>query len=122
MQWAQRYKNTDLTFLAQKYEEFKGQPGWEVEPAPLRERPKMGMFEQYYLNAFYVLSSSRSIGMAAGPIPVSEILIYGQYLRDDDPDAFLHIIQRMDSEYLKLESEESKRRMEKNKNKAKSRK
>lgn len=63
---------------------------------------------RFYVDAFYELSSCRSIGMALGPIPFTAILEYSKIFYDGEFDDFLYFMRVMDREYLKLAAEASK--------------
>ena len=55
---------------------------------------------QWYLSAFQMLSSSRQVGMAPGPIPLSEIAVYWQISAIDPLMDTTEIIRAMDAAWL----------------------
>lgn len=62
--------------------------------------------DEFYLKAFYDLSSCRDIGMSLGPIPWRDILTYAIYSKLDDDliEPFIQIIREMDSGFLEVEA------------------
>lgn len=58
--------------------------------------------EDFYLRAFNDLSTTRQIGMAAGPIPWDKIVQYADRvgLEPDVSMSFVRIVRRMDDTYL----------------------
>lgn len=82
------------------HEEEKGSPGYTPN-ACVRDRPRLGMLESYYLGVFSELSPSRQIGMGAvGAIVYSEITNYCCFHNVLDPDFLIEVIQRVDAAYL----------------------
>lgn len=74
-------------------------------PQQLYEQPELTDVESYYLDAFYILSSERSIGMSLGPIPYSAIRSYADeqgIVSRDEFDYFSGILRALDAEYLSL--------------------
>lgn len=72
-------------------------------PDILSERPELTQWCVPYWNAFQRLSGSRPIGMAAGSIPLSEIVAYCTLYGISDPndiDDLVYVIGEMDSEWL----------------------
>jgi len=58
-----------------------------------------------YFEAFYYLSSKRTVGFSAeNPISVSDIVAYLQLYPTDNLDLFMCLLQEMDDEYLKVRS------------------
>lgn len=75
-------------------------------PFALQNKPELSQFEQPLFEAFTILGNSRNWTMA-GPshIPVSEIKAYCDLYGITDLNEifdFVKIIQRLDSEYLKM--------------------
>lgn len=64
--------------------------------------PDVGPFS-FYIEAFYELSTCRSVGMGVGPIPFTSVLEYSRIYDVGDFEEFLYLIRRMDSRYLELE-------------------
>lgn len=93
LKWSQKY-GKDLAFFRKMAEETGNS-----FPA-LEEQPELLVTDEYYLNAFYRLSSSRQLGMTTGPIPLSEIIGYLEYLNEPEPEEFIDIIQHCDGVYL----------------------
>lgn len=71
--------------------------GADVDPAP-----NVDHF-QFYIEAFYELSSCRQIGMSFGPIPFTAIAEYAKMYEVSDFDEFLYIIRLLDNKYLEKE-------------------
>ena len=72
----------------------------------LLERPELIYIDEYYLKAFFRLSSSRQVGMGTGPIPLSEIILYCEWLEDQDTEEFIEVITHMDATYLEVKAEQ----------------
>lgn len=69
--------------------------------------------DEFYINAFRLLSTERQIGMELGEIPWSKIVEYGcrAGLDQDMVDALVFIIREMDGAYLDwMQKEASKAR------------
>ena len=75
---------------------------------PLDNKPTEDAETSDYLSAFARLSAARQIGMAANPIPLSEIALYYQHI---DPlgslDDFILIIQSLDSLFLTKQNQKN---------------
>ena len=65
-----------------------------------------------YLQAFWDLSTCRSIGMSLGPIPWDAIVRYMEYhqIPDELHETFLAAMTVMDATYLQWTDNESKKR------------
>lgn len=74
-----------------------------VFPA-ITEKPDLIFTDEYYLTAFFKLSSSRQSGMGIGAIPLSEIIGYCEFIGDNEPETFIDIIQHCDNTYMELEA------------------
>lgn len=72
--------------------------------------PEITHFESEYVSAFFMLTGSRQSGMGLGSIPLSEILKYCEFFEPEDPELLVHVIQRVDSAYLKEYNEEQERK------------
>jgi len=72
-------------------------------PAFVERMPVLPDSLHWVRDAFSTLAASRNIGMAAGPIPLSEIEAYVRLfgLVDDDLERFVHLIYAMDGAWLK---------------------
>lgn len=77
-------------------------------PAAYFEQPEVPLHMQFYMTAFFDLSTERQIGMGIGPIPRSKMREYARELGVQDFDAFRSIIGAMDDEYLALNNASSK--------------
>lgn len=66
--------------------------------------PVMTSTDLWFLEAFYDLSSDRSVGMAVGPIPYTAIIAYVQYWQYDDQTAYMviEIVKALDSVYMTI--------------------
>ena len=54
-----------------------------------------------YINAFYSLSSKRTIGFSSeNPISMVDVSAYLQMYPTEDIDRFMHLIGQMDAEYM----------------------
>ena len=74
----------------------------EELPPFLEKMPQLRFDLAWIVEAFYVLSGSRQIGMGVGAIPISEIEAYIHLygLIDEDIDRFIKLIAAMDSAYV----------------------
>lgn len=83
--------------------------------APLPEwyeaEPELGPFEDFYLGAFWALSTERPVGWSIGPIPHRRVVEYGREhgLEPDVLESFVEVVRSMDSAFLKWHEEESKK-------------
>ena len=78
-------------------------PQWYLEdPAP-------GPQDDFYLRAFWDLSTEREVGFGVGPIPWSKIVEYGELegLDLDVMRSFVRVVREMDTGYLKWQSDEA---------------
>lgn len=76
----------------------RGQP----LPAWFEEEPQLAPGEEFFLRAFWELSTERQIGWASGPIPHSAILGYGERagLESSTMGLFVQVLRSMDAAYL----------------------
>lgn len=83
------------------------------------EQPEIGPLDEFYLSAFWDLSTTRGIGMTCGPIPWNHIRDYAEYagLERDVGFAFAAIMRQLDAYYLsdmarqqELEADRARRR------------
>lgn len=67
--------------------------------------------EDFYIRAFWDLTTERQLGMAMGSIPWSKIDDYGRKsgLDSDTMDLFRVLIRELDNAYLKWASEQQDR-------------
>ena len=72
-------------------------PDWYVE------EPCLFPGDEFYLKAFWDLSTGRMIGFAIGPIPWRDIVVYAEraQLADDVAGVFIFVMREMDAAYLK---------------------
>ena len=99
--------------MAQMDEQNKSDPNWKT-PKALTSMPDVcPIFEYPYVEAFYLLDSSRPIGMGLGTIPLSEITnLYDRIQLGEEMD-FIKILQAADFAYLKAYNEDPKNQLKK---------
>lgn len=68
--------------------------------------------DNFYIDAFRMLSTERQIGMELGEVPWSKIVEYGRYkgLDGDMIDVLVHVVREMDSAYLGWTGEEIRKK------------
>lgn len=71
-----------------------------VQPKALDNKPKVPQHLNYYVRAFWTLSSRRQIGMALSPISLSDIVSYLTIYPWYDIDKFIDYTVKMDSIFL----------------------
>jgi hypothetical protein len=73
--------------------------------------------EEFYLSAFWDLSTCRQLGMAQGPIPWNVTVYYAERagLDEDLAGIFMHVLRELDCEYLEWSDKETERRRDKGK-------
>lgn len=66
----------------------------------------------FYYGAFLELSTCRSIGMGAGPIPWTAVNDYAERmgLTDEGFETLLALVKRLDAEYLKWQDRKRKKK------------
>jgi len=85
-----------------------GNPNYKL-PAGLETLPDIDpILDQPYINAFYMLDSSRQTGMGLGMIPLSEITNLYDRIQLGDEEDFIGIIQGADMAYIKAYSDDPK--------------
>ena len=88
--------------------EARGQelPDWYLEEPEIRDN------DDFYLNAFNDLSTTRQIGMSVGPIPWDRVLQYAAWsgLDDENTEYFVGVIREMDSAWMEWSAEEMKKK------------
>jgi hypothetical protein len=92
--------------------------GWDKgRPAPawVDEEPSIDEIGFWFLEAFWTLSTCRSLGMAYGPIPWTAIDYFSQRRGLDDTSAliFTQVIREMDSAFLAWQAGEAEARRKK---------
>ena len=110
MIWELEYNEKEFQLQAR---EVKGlpPPDWAMNEPPLYPG------DDFFLTAFYDLSTCRSFGESPGPIPWDKMVEYAdrKELDPDVADAFISILRQMDSQYLKWYTTEMKKRIPKGK-------
>jgi hypothetical protein len=103
--------------------------GWSVEvgikkgrppPSWYLEQPHKGPLDDFWLAAFWTLSTCRQIGFSTGPIPWRDVVRYAEYvgLDRENADALEVIIRELDGAYLGHIAEEQGKQREQEKAKA----
>lgn len=84
--------------------------GFMPVPDVILNAPQLEPGLELYLDAFWELSSCRSVGMGLGPIPWTACEKYARVYRldDDQADALVYHVARLDSAYLKWSSDSAK--------------
>lgn len=80
-------------------------PQWYLD-----EPPRHPVLDDFYLAAFWALSSMRNYD--SGPIPWDRIVIYGKHVGLDDSltERLVVVIRAMDKDYLEWAAAEAKKR------------
>lgn len=80
-------------------------------PEWYREEPELESWDQFYMTAFWRLSTERSIGFAMGPIPQSKIVEYAYHIGLEPATMGLleAVIRSMDEAYISWSSEQQTR-------------
>lgn len=80
-------------------------------PDWFEEEPQLAPGEDFFLRAFFNLSTERQIGWASGPIPHSRVVEYGvrSGLEEATIEILVHVIRRMDQAYLEWLAEQRKK-------------
>lgn len=98
------YSKTEAAIIAQARQ-------WgEPIPDVILNKPELEQGLDLYLEAFWTLSSCRSIGMGLGPIPWDAVEKYGTILAldADQSDDLEYHIGRLDSAFLSWSAEHQK--------------
>ncbi len=78
------------------------------EPIPERiaNAPTLDAGMDFFISAFFELSTERQMGFGEGPIPISAIHSYCRHYSMDDEEEleFVSCIQALDSAYLKRQN------------------
>ena len=82
-------------------------------PSIIRDAPfPIDSYQDRMIVAFWQLSSCRGVGMALGPIPWSDMHKYAECNGYADCqveyDAFVHIMQKLDEEYMSYQQDRTK--------------
>ena len=77
--------------------------------------------DDFYIEAFWELSSCRDFGMGIGPIPWHRIVQYGEWKKLDDGmmRLFIRIIRELDDAYVKDLNEDRRHETEQQRRQAK---
>lgn len=99
--WRYKY-GADYEFHLKIMAENEGNPSYKI-PEAISSLPEIDpIFDQPYVDAFYMLDSSRPIGMGGlAAIPLSEITNLYDVLQLGELEDFIKIIQGADMAYLK---------------------
>ena len=74
---------------------------------PEDQEPEITGLDFYY-DAFRELSTTRQLGLDAGPIPFTAIVEYSRLWDISDFEDFSYVIRRLDEIYLELNSQDKK--------------
>lgn len=66
----------------------------------LRDRPRLFPELRLVWDSFWELNESRAIGMDVGPIPISEIAAFCEFVDVGDRGRFLRLVRSMDRVFL----------------------
>lgn len=77
-----------------------------MNPPALESKPVIHQWMHEYVSAFNLLHKTRSYGMTANPISLSEILAYLKLYGSSDTEAFVQYVTEMDASYLAVINEE----------------
>ena len=104
LEWEIRYKR-DYYSVQAAQEKGRDLPAWFLEC------PLLGPFEDFYIEAFWQLTTCRAVTDAyLGAIPWRDIVAFAD-LHDMDPEMFAlfqHVIMAMDGAYLAKQAEAAK--------------
>lgn len=78
------------------------------EPDKLKALPELDERHFFYIDAFSLLSRSRSVGFGVGGIPLGELLAYTKLYEVNDVDRFVKIISEMDKAFTKAKPPKKK--------------
>ena len=80
-------------------------------PRWFEDAPALSDGDDFYIKAFWDLSSGRPVGFSIGPIPWRDIILYSDRagLASDVSAAFVVIIRAMDMGYLEWQAKEQER-------------
>ncbi|RKW55983.1 MAG: hypothetical protein D8B57_02400 [Prevotella sp.] len=80
-------------------------------PESIANAPDLQIGLELYLEAFMDLTTTRQLGMAAGPIPWNYIREWGVYneLNAEQMDSLFYHIRHMDEAYLEHMAKDAKR-------------
>lgn len=104
LKWELRFQRDghSIETLTERGVQYDALPEW------YRDEPELESWDQFYLTAFWRLSTERSIGFAMGPIPHSKVVEYGYEvgLSTANMGLFEAVIRAMDGAYIAWSSEQ----------------
>ena len=107
LKWELRYQRDghSIDTLIERGVPYKSLPEW------FRDEPDLESWDLFYHNAFWRLTTERSIGFAMGPIPHSKILEYAYEagLNSGILPLFEAVIRHMDSTYVEWSADQQTR-------------
>lgn len=70
---------------------------------------------EFYYDAFFDLTSERSVGFGEGPIPITAIFRYAQHyeMNHDEEADLVFFVRALDSAYLKYRAAKEKKKNKK---------
>ncbi len=78
------------------------------EPIPdkIANAPTLDAGMDFFISAFFELSTERQLGFGEGPIPISAIHAYSRHyeMTDDEEYEFIDVIRELDAAYLKKQA------------------
>lgn len=107
MRWELRYARDGWAHESGQYAAATGR-----EPEWIAKCPPLARGEEFYIRAFWELSSCRLFGMVVGPIPWNHILLYAQFKQLDPEitDLFIRVIRELDEAYLSDQRTEQRKK------------
>lgn len=83
--------------------------GW---PEWARDRPQIAHGDEWYINAFWELSSTRAVGFSPGPIPWHHIVAYASRagLSESMITLAVRVIRALDTAYLKWQQDQAEKK------------
>jgi len=105
--WRYKY-GADYEFHVKMEIENFSNPSY-VLPTALESMPELDtILDTPYVEAFYMLDSSRPVGFGLGMIPLSEITNLWDRIELGDEEEFIRIIQGADMAYIKAYNDDPK--------------
>lgn len=76
-------------------------------PDRIVNAPELDEAFEFYVDAFWELSTERQFGMGIGPIPITAMQAYARHYEMDDEEEFdfVYFIKAMDATYIKEQTE-----------------
>ena len=69
--------------------------------------------DDFYIEAFWALSTTRNFGWVVGPIPVTAMITWAE-MHDLDPDmtkVFIKVLRELDEVYIKQSTKQQKQKL-----------